>query len=252
MTLAARLTGSRADESAHLCDTGTERINESEPGQPTEAANTSMAKSDPISILLARVGPTPWDDTQRLAGATDLPLTERAERTLEEVCLGLGGPLLSVVFCAPDEASVTTAKQLVEQRGGKVKKIEDLAEVCLGLWEGQLISELEEKYPRASHQWLDDPGGVIPPEGEPLAEARERIVCEAVRVIDKARPDTGEGVALVLKPMAMGVLRCVLDDAPSSRVFELARETPDVEWITMMRPALRELRDRVRAKAHRA
>lgn len=211
-----------------------------------------MAKSDSISILLVRVGETPWDDTHRLAGATDLPLSDGGVDELGELCRGLNGPLLHAVVCGPDEASMATSSALAEHRGGKVKRLESLGEVCLGLWEGRLVGELEEKFPRAFGQWMDDPGSVIPPEGEPLVEARERLVCGVVRLLDKARPDAGEGIALVLKPLAMGVVRAAIEDAPSRRVFELSRQTPQAEWMTISRAGLRGLRERARARATRA
>lgn len=203
-------------------------------------------------MLLVRVGETPWDDTHRLAGATDLPLSNKGVDELGELCRALDGPLLHAVACGPDEASLATASAIAEHRGGKVKQLESLSEVCLGLWEGRLVGELEEKFPRAFGQWMDDPGSVIPPEGEPLIEARERLVGGLVRLLEKARPDAGEGIAVVLKPLAMGVVRSVIEDAPSRRVFELSRQTPRAEWMTMSRAGLRGLRERAWARATRA
>ncbi|GIK19248.1 MAG: histidine phosphatase family protein [Leptolyngbya sp. PLA2] len=202
-----------------------------------------MAKSTDIRLLLVRTGATEWEAAGRLCGTCDLPLSLEGRRDVKESVSAVNGETVSVVLCGPDEASVETAKALAERTGAKVRELDDLAEIGLGLWEGMLASEVEEKYPTAYRQWKDDPTSVTPPGGESLAEAEERIIGALSRGLAKAKGAT----SVVLRPMAHALVRSALQKVPPSRLWAMMDEAPAVEWRSARRDELRAGVERARA-----
>ena len=204
-----------------------------------------MAKSTDIRLLLVRTGATEWEAAGRLCGACDLPLSAEGRRSLKDSVGAIDAEPVSLLLCGPDEASVETANALAEQTGAKVRKLDDLEEVGLGLWEGMLASEVEEKYPTAYRQWKDDPASVTPPEGESLTEAEERIIGALSRGLSKAKGAAG----VVLRPMAHALVRGTLLKVPASRLWAMMDESPAVEWHSARRDELRAGGERARAES---
>jgi broad specificity phosphatase PhoE len=197
-----------------------------------------MGKSNEIRVLFVRTGETEWEGAGRMTGATDVPLSAAGRTAVKSLAGQLQDVKLSTIYCAPDDASMATAQEVASSTGGRVKALEDLAEVNLGLWEGMLSKDLEEKCPRAYKQWLDDPSLVQVPEGESLDEARARLVETLVRVLDKVRWGNG-AVGVVLRPLAMSLVGCALSDVPTSSLWTMMNAGSAAEWRTLGRGALK-------------
>jgi broad specificity phosphatase PhoE len=203
-----------------------------------------MAKSNEIRVLLLRTGQTAWDQAGRLCGATDVPLSSDGLETAKQQAASLTGEQVSTILCGPDEASMATAQELAKSIGGKVKPVEGLGEVNLGLWEGLLESELEEKCPRLYRQWVEDPASVQVPEGEGLQEARDRIV----EVLNRALAKTRNGaVGVVLRPLAHALVGCEFAGTSCRSVWSMMKTGPSMQWRTVAREALRRSGDKARA-----
>lgn len=199
-----------------------------------------MPKGEFVRLLLVRSGSTAWEDSGRIQGSTDLPMSESGR---EEAAAGVAGVLcdgtVGLVLTGPDEASRETAAMLADRCRVKVKVEEELGELHLGLWEGLLESDLEERYPSAGRTWRDAPDQVQSPQGEPLGDARRRLTSVLCRVVERHRGETL--VAVVLRPMAMGLVRCWLADEPCGQVWANLRDCPMVEAVEVRRDRLRVL-----------
>jgi broad specificity phosphatase PhoE len=198
-----------------------------------------MGNANEIRVVFVRTGETEWESAGRMVGATDVPLSAAGHETIRGLASQMSDVHLGAIFCSPDEASVATAEELARVTGGKVKTLDDLGEVNLGLWEGMLNKDLEEKCPRAYRQWLDDPSLVQVPEGESLDEARARLVQTLGRALEKVRWGNG-AVGVVLRPLAMSLIGCALADVPSGSVWTMKNAGLAVEWRTLGRGALRQ------------
>jgi broad specificity phosphatase PhoE len=198
-----------------------------------------MAKGERIRLLVVRCGSTEWDEAGRMQGAADLPLCEAGRQSTEAIAGDIAVDPPQVVLSGPDEASRTAAKVLAQAAGAKVKTLDELSEIHLGLWEGLLESGVEERYPRAAKQWAEDPGGVSPPEGESLQHAKERILTALADGIDRLKE--GAAAAVVLRPVALGIVRCWLNDAPTAELWSQIRDRPAAEWYDVSAERLRKL-----------
>jgi broad specificity phosphatase PhoE len=198
-----------------------------------------MAKSNEIRVLLLRSAQTAWDQDGRIAGSSDMPLSAEGLREAQERAAQVNGEHVSTILCSPDEASLATAQEVAKATGAKVKPMEGLCEVRMGLWEGLLERELEEKCPRLYRQWVEDPASVQVPEGEGLEEARDRLVEELGKALAKSRNGT---VGVVLRPVAHALVGCEFAGTPSRSVWSMMKTGPVLQWRTIERNSFRRAR----------
>ncbi|MEM9066048.1 MAG: histidine phosphatase family protein [Planctomycetota bacterium] len=207
-----------------------------------------MAKPDDARLILLCSGPTEWDEAGRLGGGADLPLSAAGIERTESLVAGLEGTeQIASVISGPDEASQATADLAGARLGVKVRVIDDLCEVGLGLWEGLRPEDLEERYPRVSKQWLANPAGVRVPEGEPVPEAQDRLINALLRGLDKAKCDGTNAVVVVLRPMAFSLVLAAVDPSAAGESWEQICNGPDVRKAMASRAVLKAALGQLRA-----
>lgn len=164
-----------------------------------------MATPAEIDLLLVRCSRTEWDEASRLGGDCDLPACKAWGEELTEALRNHDISDLTAILSGPDEASRQTADHLGKLTDRKVRVIEDFREIDLGLWEGQHISQLKDRFPGAFKQWKEDPTSIVAPQGEAFLDAEMRLLNALARALDKLN-GKGKSVAVVVRPMAFHVL----------------------------------------------
>ena len=129
-----------------------------------------MGDTLPI-VYLARHGETAWSLSGQHTGLTDLPLTERGERTARRLGERLKGLTFAKVFTSP----LQRASRTCELAGfGAVAEVDkDLVEWDYGQYEGRTSAEIRKERP--DWQLFRDgcPGGESPKQ---VAERADRVV----------------------------------------------------------------------------
>lgn len=98
----------------------------------------------PHAIYLCRHGDTEWSPVRRLAGRTDLPLTEAGEATSREV----GKRLASIAFDRVWSSPLQRARRTAELAGYPHITYEPrLVEMDFGRFEGQIIFDIRKEHP---------------------------------------------------------------------------------------------------------
>jgi probable phosphoglycerate mutase len=165
-----------------------------------------MATPSEIQVLLVRCSRTEWDETSRVGGDCDLPACKAWGEELTAALRDHDLSAITGILTSPDEASTQTAHHIGKLTDKKVRSIDDLREIDLGLWEGQRMDQLGERFPGAFKQWKEDPTSVVAPEGESFGDAEVRLLSALARGLDKLN-GKGKHVAVVVRPMAFHVLR---------------------------------------------
>ncbi len=201
-----------------------------------------MARTDDFRVLLVRSGPTDWDDAGRLQGETDLPLSDCGKEAfaarVAEIARQADDHHVEAVLHGPDECSSQSARMLGAQLHARPRQVEDFREMDLGLWEGRRESELLEKHPTVYRQWRQDPTAVTPPDGDTLPDTELRVL----RALRKQLEKSGKtGVAIVLRPVAFGIVRCWLADRALDEMWDVVNEAPEGEWFVIPRERLKDL-----------
>ena len=133
-----------------------------------------MSESLPIAYL-ARHGETAWSLSGQHTGLTDLPLTERGERTARQLGERLKWLTFAKVFTSP----LQRASRTCELAGfGTVAKIDpDLVEWDYGQYEGRCTTDIREECP--DWQLFRD--------GCPGGESLQQVATRADRVVSRVR-----------------------------------------------------------------
>lgn len=190
-----------------------------------------------IVLWLVRAGDSIWQRERRLQGRSDLPLSPEGRAAITgEIALhrfaqqdaAADPPLDRAAFIhhPPDEGATETAAMVGRALGARSKPSLALSEPDLGLLDGLTLELFEERFPTRFRQWEDDPVSLVPPEGEPIAAARDRVVDEFSRLLRRPR---GRSLGLVLHPVALGFVRCALAGRPPQELWRSIEGCPRIE-----------------------
>jgi broad specificity phosphatase PhoE len=136
--------------------------------------------NDPPIIYLARHGETAWSLSGQHTGLTDLPLTERGERTARRLGERLKGLTFAKVLTSP----LQRARRTCELAGfGAVAEVDrDLVEWDYGQYEGRRTAEILAERP--DWQLFRD--------GCPGGESPAQIAARADRIVNRVRAVQGD------------------------------------------------------------
>ena len=183
-----------------------------------------------MTIYLVQCGATDWSGPagqERMQGRISLPLSPVGQEQAAGAARRLAEIELAAVYSPDAEACLQTAKAVAAgHKGCKVRKLADLEEVNLGLWQGMLVSEVKSRHPRVYRQWLDEPASVTPPEGEGFTDAYQRVCAAVKKVIRRHGADSPANVVLVAPLLTAALVRCFLNRCPLSDIWKLVQGDP--------------------------
>lgn len=190
-----------------------------------------MRRSQGTLVWLLRAGETSWDEQHRLRGDEDLPLTDAGRAATTEAfgrATGLPYPRPSRFHHPVDQAATETASIAAEVLGGRTRADDELADPALGVLAGLSLEDLRERFERRARQWEEDPSDLVPPEGEPILDARKRLIT-AVASIVRRRPAV---IGLVCHDLAAGLVRSALAGESGGNPRRWMEGRPRVElWV---------------------
>jgi len=206
-----------------------------------------MGKPSGYTIHLLRAGETAWDADSRVVGGTDLPMTDLGSDSVIEAIRAFE-PIypISLVLTSEEETAQRSAKLLIQSAETKLKSSESLNNIGMGLWEGVLQSELEERCPSAYNQWKEAPERITPPEGESLFDAQDRLVSTIIKLITKTKGDH-PSIALVLRPWAWAIVRCWLNEQKICQIWDQLDEQTCVETFELTKSQVESYQRRSKA-----
>ena len=168
-----------------------------------------------MDLWLFRPADTEWDAAQRLRGNVDLPATEESLAELRQRVARLSdGPEL--LFHAPDECAAESSRVIASRFGCAITSVPALASPDFGLLQGLSLAEFERRFESRYAEWMESPLTVIPPEGEPMADARARILDAFAEILQQ---HAGRRVGFVLHFTALAMVRDALSRGDGSRLW---------------------------------
>ncbi len=157
-----------------------------------------------LQVVLIRPAATDYDEQGRIVGALDIPLSDQGARDVERLVEEVRPLGITAIYSGPCRSACQTAIAIAEALDAKIKKIDNLRNIDHGLWQGMLIEDVKRKQPKVYRQWQEQPGIICPPEGEMLAEARQRVQTALTKILKKHKEGT---VALVIPEPLAGVVQ---------------------------------------------
>jgi broad specificity phosphatase PhoE len=144
-----------------------------------ESQRVVMGVELPI-VYLARHGETAWTISGQHTGLTDLPLTERGERTARQLGERLKGLTFSLVLTSPLQRAARTCELAGFKPLAEVDK--DLVEWDYGQYEGRRTAEIRAERP----DWE------LFRDGCPGGESPQQVSVRADRIVRRARSAPGD------------------------------------------------------------
>jgi probable phosphoglycerate mutase len=160
-----------------------------------------------VQVVLIRPGCTDYDQQRRIQGNLDVPLNEQGAAEIDQVVeqLRQRGVALDALYCSCGEPAGETGQRIAEALGVKLRKLDNLQNVNLGLWQGMLTDEVRIRQPKVYRQWQEQPECVCPPEGEMIGRAAQRVQAAMSRLLKRHKDGT---IGLVVpEPLASLVRR---------------------------------------------
>ena len=130
-----------------------------------------------LRFLLVRHGETEWNRESRFQGVRDIALNKNGQKQAEKTAHFLKEVTLNFAVSSPMLRPKETAKIILQyHKDVELELKPQLQEICHGLWEGKLESEIEVDFPGLLTQWKKSPETLQMPEGENLQQVRDRAV----------------------------------------------------------------------------
>jgi broad specificity phosphatase PhoE len=137
-----------------------------------------MSEHLPV-VYLARHGETAWTISRQHTGLTDLPLTERGERTARRLGERLKGLTFVTVLTSPLQRAARTCELAGFKTVAEVEQ--DLVEWDYGDYEGRRTAEIR----------AERPGWELFRDGCPGGESPQQVSARADRVVKRVREVSG-------------------------------------------------------------
>jgi len=179
-------------------------------------------------LLLIRHGETDWNTEGRYQGQSDVPLNATGREQAQQLAQALRGSALEAIYSSDLLRARETAEALARATGAPLHVDPRLREVGLGEWEGQLFSDIQQRYPDLLRRRREDPLNFAPPGGETVAALRSRLL-SAVQDIISLHP--GGRAALVSHGFALAVIKVSLNGHPIEQVWDLVPRNAQMEWL---------------------
>jgi broad specificity phosphatase PhoE len=179
--------------------------------------------SQTTSAILIPWAQTDWHAAGRYATTTPIAINTTGVEQIESWSQLLSPQGLSMIYGPENGAGEESARQLAGGLQCKSRKVADLAEIDLGLWEGLSPDEFKKRFGKAYKQWREDPASVRAPEGEDLADTIERLNDQLRKLAGK---HAGECFGAVLGPIAYAGLRCRLESRPFAELWSIPVTQP--------------------------
>ncbi len=145
-------------------------------------------------IYVIRHGQTEWNLARRMQGRLDSPLTQEGmEQAHDHGALLKTMDAVETMYVSPSGRTRETAYIINSYVRARVEYVDALLERDVGLWSGLTVDELEEAFPQAWRDRLEDPYNHRPPEGENLADMEARVA----DFVDDVLKGPEQNVALV-------------------------------------------------------
>lgn len=182
-------------------------------------------------IILVRHGQTAWNREDLIRGQVDVHLDETGLAQAAATATRIAAEWKPVaLYSSPLRRALQTAHLIADRLGLEVRTVAGFNDMNFGQWQGLSYTEVRQRWPEMSQAWLRTPHTVTFPNGESLAQVRQRGMSALHQVI-KQHPD--HDVVIVGHTVLNRVLLCAalgLDDSHHWRIGQDTCAVNMIEW----------------------
>lgn len=140
-----------------------------------------------MRIYITRHGETEWNRMGRMQGWENSRLTEKGIENAKRLGESLKTADIGCIYCSTLGRAVETAELIRGEKNIKIILNESLKEMCFGVWEGMMHSDIKEMFPDQHQNFWERPHLYEPIQGESYPEFIERVRTGFYDIINSAR-----------------------------------------------------------------
>ncbi len=141
------------------------------------------------TIYFVRHGQTRFNQERRLQGWNDSPLSETGEEQARHMAKALSPLGIRYALISPLGRARQTASIIQSEIGIELEPVPELKEVSFGVFEGNTLDQLDEKFPGLWQRRQADKWNYCPPQGEANKDAVPRAKEIVARIEQWIKPE---------------------------------------------------------------
>ena len=170
-----------------------------------------------MRLHLIRHGETDWNAMRRVQGQMESRLSEQGRQQASQLAVQLRDFPISRIYCSSSLRTRETADILFSESAAEISYHDDLREIYLGPWEGNLYDELAEQDPDQFNFFWHQPDRFFLPGAETFSQLQQRGLNALAGIL----PETNHAeVAIVSHGALIKSLLCHFEGRHLSRLWE--------------------------------
>ncbi|WP_338248175.1 histidine phosphatase family protein [Dictyobacter halimunensis] len=170
------------------------------------------------TLYITRHGQTHWNAERRMQGHANSDLTELGTQQATWLRDAVQDVDFAAIYASPSTRAYHTAEIIRGQRTQPVIPCDELKEIGLGSWEGQLVSEIKQQHPTEYFAFWHAPQEYQALNGgETFAQVSERALPKVNALIEL---HTGQTILLVTHAVTLKTIVSSFEDRPLARLWE--------------------------------
>lgn len=145
------------------------------------------------TIHLVRHGQTNWNLERRIQGRTESVLTALGQEQARAVAKQLKDVKFDRAFASSSQRARDTARFILEHHQVDLELRDELREIYLGSWEGQLYADVQKTHPESHNHFWKDPSRFALENAESFHDLQAR----AVAILDEITKEN-EGLTILV------------------------------------------------------
>ncbi|MEZ5492710.1 MAG: histidine phosphatase family protein [Gammaproteobacteria bacterium] len=173
-----------------------------------------------MRLHLIRHGETDWNAMRRVQGQMESRLSEQGRQQASQLAVVLNGLPISRVYCSSSLRTRETAHILFSESAVEISYHDELREIYLGPWEGNLYDELAEQDPDQYNFFWHQPDRFSLPGAETFKQLQQRGLSALAEILPA---EVHEEVAIVSHGALIKSVLCHFEGRHLSRLWEPPR-----------------------------
>lgn len=155
------------------------------------------------TLYVTRHGETEWNVAKRMQGRKNSNLTEKGMLQAKQLGDHIKEMPLHAIYSSPSERTLHTAELIRGKRDIPIIADEHFYEINMGVWEGEILADLETKYPEEVNLFWNEPHQFRSTSGESFFDVYSRVV-EGINIL--LEKHKGESILVVSHAAAAKLL----------------------------------------------
>ena len=178
-----------------------------------------------MEIHLIRHGETNWNRARRVQGQSESQLTDLGIQQARDLGQRIAHLEFDTIYCSSSQRTRQTAEHAFPASTVEINFLDELREIFLGPWEGQLYEELAVSDPESHRHFWEQPHLFQVNGAESFFELQQRAIdaVEGIKTTHQTKPMSSRKVAIVSHGALIKSYLCHVEGRSMEQLWEPPR-----------------------------